>query len=198
MATKELVALAFEKSPRKTDDQHAQLLKRAKEIGMDLTRDTNLFWIADQSLKAKLPEDWVECQTEEGEVYYFNLKDETSVWDHPSLEHYKQLYAKVKQQKSHHSSETKSTLPAIAITNQSSKESFSESSNVSPRSQAANVLKQKNTDKNSGDAYFWRTKYESKEAEVPFNTLHCYNYIIYTFYLSFYYRKKVLKMKLSV
>lgn len=211
----ELVAMAFDKTPRTSDDSKI-ILNRALELGMDPVKDANLFWIAEQSWKAKLPDDWMECQTEEGHVYYYNLRDEQSIWEHPTLNHYKELYQKVKQQKAAGSEATKSipkieekkvskikeekvneaskkktdrskaekdsesdatkqnsSLPVIAP-----KDSFqSDQHKLSPRSNSVDLLRQKHVEKNNGDAYFWRTRYESKEAEV-------------TKYVTFYILKK--------
>jgi hypothetical protein len=36
-------------------------------------------------------------QTEDGDIYYFNFKTGTSLWEHPMDEHYRQLYAKEKK-----------------------------------------------------------------------------------------------------
>lgn len=95
----DLLAMAFDNSPRRSDPTLNQnIMNRAIEIGMDPYKDSKLFWIAEQSLKSKLPDEWMECTTEEGQVYYFNLRNEDSTWEHPALDHYRQLYQKVKRQ----------------------------------------------------------------------------------------------------
>jgi centrosomal protein CEP164 len=91
------------------------IINRAIEIGMDPLKDQKLFWIAEQSLKAKLPEEWIECQTDEGQVYFYNLRNEDSTWEHPSLDHYRGLYEKVKKQQTESQSSNKkiTNLPEI-------------------------------------------------------------------------------------
>ena len=54
--------------------------------------DDRLLWIARQSLEAALPDGWVECQSEDGYIYYYNDITNESVWEHPNLEYYKNLY----------------------------------------------------------------------------------------------------------
>ena len=62
---------------------------RALEIGIE---DDRLLWIARQSLEAALPDGWVECQSEDGYIYYYNDVTNESVWEHPNLDYYKTLY----------------------------------------------------------------------------------------------------------
>jgi hypothetical protein len=172
MSTHDLLAMAFDRSPRRSDAEHNQnIMKRALEIGMDPYKDTKLFWIAEQSLKAKMPEEWIECKTEEGRTYYFNLRNEDSTWDHPSLDHYRQLYEKVKrqQQQAEQRQSKKHELPEISLRS-SLNDPITKSNDLvqqSPRTIAANLLKQKrDAEKMGGDATFWRTRYEMIEAEV--------------------------------
>ncbi|KAJ3272022.1 hypothetical protein HK104_004588, partial [Borealophlyctis nickersoniae] len=68
----------------------------AKFLGMDPETDRHLFWIARESLKAPLPPNWKPCQTDEGNVYYFNFSTGESIWDHPCDEHYRKLYEREK------------------------------------------------------------------------------------------------------
>eukprot|EP00842_Homolaphlyctis_polyrhiza_P000757 jgi/Hompol1/1682/HPOL_004708-RA len=63
---------------------------------MDPDKEKELLWIARDSLKAPLPSDWKPCQTEDGNIYYFNFKTGESIWDHPCDEHYKAIYQKEK------------------------------------------------------------------------------------------------------
>ena len=168
MSSYDLLAMAFDKSPRRSDaEQNQTIMNRAIEIGMDPYKDSKLFWIAEQSLKAKLPDEWVECTDDDGRVYYFNLRNEDSTWEHPTLEHYRQMYAKVKKQQeveSKMANRESSTLPEIESR---SIRSASSSSKVSPRGVAASTLKKKrDTDKLGGDATFWRTRYDMMESEV--------------------------------
>lgn len=67
------------------------IIRRAMEIGID---NAKYYYIAIDSLKAPLPENWIECVTDDGYTYYYNEKTEASVWDYPDLEKYKILYRK--------------------------------------------------------------------------------------------------------
>ncbi|KAI3646435.1 hypothetical protein MP228_009363 [Amoeboaphelidium protococcarum] len=71
-----------------------EIKEYAKYIGMDLSNpvDIELLWIAREGLKAPLPNDWKPCQTDDGEVYYFNFKSGESIWDHPCDAIFKKKY----------------------------------------------------------------------------------------------------------
>ncbi|KAJ3216374.1 hypothetical protein HK099_005901 [Clydaea vesicula] len=74
-----------------------EILEYAKFIGIDPIEEEELLWIARESLKAPLPENWKPCQTEDGNIYYFNFITGESIWDHPCDEHYKKLYETEKE-----------------------------------------------------------------------------------------------------
>ena len=69
---------------------------RAQELGIT---DQEYYWIAEKSLVAVLPDNWVECTTDDGYIYYYNDDTDESVWEHPGLDKYKQLYMKVLKDK---------------------------------------------------------------------------------------------------
>lgn len=71
----------------------------AEWLGMDLEKDRDLFWIARAGLKAPLPAPWKPCESEDGEIFYFNFETGESVWDHPRDEHYRKVYEKYKAKK---------------------------------------------------------------------------------------------------
>eukprot|EP00440_Ansanella_granifera_P053136 gb/GFBE01057608.1/.p1 GENE.gb/GFBE01057608.1/~~gb/GFBE01057608.1/.p1 ORF type:complete len:314 (+),score=73.75 gb/GFBE01057608.1/:1-942(+) len=73
-----------------------ELEEYAAWLGMDLQTDQELFWIARAGLKETCPEPWKPCQTETGDIFYFNFSTGESIWDHPCDEHYKELYRKHK------------------------------------------------------------------------------------------------------
>lgn len=39
--------------------------------------------MAKEGLKAPLPDGWIAAKTEDGEVYYQNVKTKEALWDHP-------------------------------------------------------------------------------------------------------------------
>ena len=65
--------------------------KRAQEIGIK-DDEQGLLWIAENSLKDPLPENWIEAATEDNYIYYFNEITGESLWQHPALERYKKQY----------------------------------------------------------------------------------------------------------
>ncbi|KNC96801.1 hypothetical protein, variant [Spizellomyces punctatus DAOM BR117] len=73
-----------------------EILDYAKFLGIDPEKEKHLLWIARESLKAPLPPNWKPCQTDDGNIYYFNFTTGESIWDHPCDEHYRNLYEREK------------------------------------------------------------------------------------------------------
>jgi hypothetical protein len=69
-----------------------QIADYARWMGMDPVGEATLLWIAREGLKAPLPEHWLPCRTNTGDVYYFNFATGESLWDHPMDVVYKKLY----------------------------------------------------------------------------------------------------------
>jgi len=66
---------------------------------MDPDVDKKFLWIAERSLVAKLPLDWVQLKTaDEGHPYYYNQVTQESRWDHPSDNEYRDLFRKKKEE----------------------------------------------------------------------------------------------------
>lgn len=55
-----------------------------------------MLWIAKQALQTAIPAPWIECQTDEGDVFYYNARTKESVWDHPYDSYYKSMIGKFK------------------------------------------------------------------------------------------------------
>lgn len=70
-------------------------------LGADVGTDKDLFWIAREALKAKIPPGWKLYQRKDGsgDPFYFNGTTGESLWDHPLDAHYKQLFAEEKKKK---------------------------------------------------------------------------------------------------
>ena len=73
----------------------------AEWLGADIKTDRDLFWIAREALKAKIPPGWKLYQRKDGsgDPFYFNSETGESLWDHPLDAHYKQLFADEKKKK---------------------------------------------------------------------------------------------------
>jgi len=67
----------------------------AEWLGMDLTQDLDLLWIAREGLKAPLPAPWKACLGE-GDMFYFNLLTGESEWDHPVDSSWREMYRRAK------------------------------------------------------------------------------------------------------
>ncbi|CCW64151.1 unnamed protein product [Phytomonas sp. EM1] len=74
-----------------------EIIEYAKWLGMNLPEDSPFLWIAREGLKAPLPENWKACQSDKGELYYFNVKSGESIWDHPMDDYFKTLFINEKK-----------------------------------------------------------------------------------------------------
>ena len=55
-----------------------------------------MLWIPKQALETPIPSPWVECQTETGDVFYYNSRTKESIWDHPFDSFYKRAIGRYK------------------------------------------------------------------------------------------------------
>lgn len=58
-------------------------MEYAQYIGIELPEEEYLLYLAEEGLKAPLPDPWKPCKAEDGEIYYFNFATEESTWEHP-------------------------------------------------------------------------------------------------------------------
>lgn len=68
-------------------------------LGMDLERDKDFFFIAQEGLKAPVPEQWEAYQDENDEMFYVNSVTKQRMTDHPLDEFYKQKFLRLKAEK---------------------------------------------------------------------------------------------------
>jgi len=111
---------------------------RAQEIGIN---DQQYYWIAEKSLSEVLPENWVECTTDDGYIYYYNDATDESVWEHPALDKYKQLYSKVLNEKGINVLKDNTNLNNVSQIESSSKynNNNNNNNNNTPQKEAWNV-----------------------------------------------------------
>ncbi|KAJ1490798.1 hypothetical protein T484DRAFT_1883624, partial [Baffinella frigidus] len=72
----------------------ADVRKFAVYLGMDPDRDRELLWIAVEAMRAPIPEGWGKHRSEAGRSYFFHAASETSQWEHPTDQHYRDLFQK--------------------------------------------------------------------------------------------------------
>mmetsp|Transcript_30131 Transcript_30131/g.70276 ORF Transcript_30131/g.70276 Transcript_30131/m.70276 type:complete len:188 (-) Transcript_30131:13-576(-) len=68
-----------------------ELREYAEFLGIDPKREPYLMWIAKGGLLAPVEPPWKACQTQSGEIFYFNFESSESTWDHPADAKYKKL-----------------------------------------------------------------------------------------------------------
>ena len=71
----------------------------AKYLGINLHTERCFMWIAEEGIKARLPDGWRPCSTAEGQVYYYNTLTDKSSWIHPRDLEYKQILQKERLKK---------------------------------------------------------------------------------------------------
>jgi len=60
-----------------------EVAEYARWLGVDPEAERELTWLAREALTAPLPPYWRPCNTQDGELYYFNFATGDSLWDHP-------------------------------------------------------------------------------------------------------------------
>jgi len=75
------------------------VLEYAQYLGMDAQEDAELLWIAEQALRAPVPDGWEEMMDPFGDLYFFNETTSQSTRQHPMDSYYQQLYLKLRLQR---------------------------------------------------------------------------------------------------
>ncbi|CAM9655055.1 unnamed protein product [Ectocarpus sp. 6 AP-2014] len=68
------------------------IVEMARYIGIRVSSDSSLLWIAADALAAPLPNGWAMHKSKEGRWFYHNDLTGQSRWDHPLDPHFRQLY----------------------------------------------------------------------------------------------------------
>jgi len=68
----------------------------AEMIGIDLVKEPQFLWIAEEASRAKIPPDWRELVNEDGETLYYHIVDRRLQKEHPLILRYKELYYKTR------------------------------------------------------------------------------------------------------
>jgi hypothetical protein len=74
----------------------AEIVRFAIHLGMDLRDDVHLLWIAEEALRAPLPEHWEATVDQFGRPQYKNKINQSVSLEHPMDEYYRYLYLKKK------------------------------------------------------------------------------------------------------
>lgn len=75
-----------------------EVLQMVKYLGIE-AEDKDFYWVAEEALRAELPQPWEEHATEDAAVYFFNPITKESSWEHPLDGYYRFLYRKMKKMK---------------------------------------------------------------------------------------------------
>merc|ERR1712157_533314 len=72
-----------------TNDEILEYAQTVLQLANDEIHD--FLWIAEEGIKAPLPDGWKPVSTAENELYYFNFNTGESSWEHPCDEAYKNM-----------------------------------------------------------------------------------------------------------
>ena len=76
-----------------------EIIGYAEFLGMDLKEDADLLFIAEEGLKAPVPEPWKAFSNEKDEIYYTNTVTGQVIFDHPLDEVYRKKFLEAKMSK---------------------------------------------------------------------------------------------------
>ncbi|XP_050441507.1 repetitive organellar protein [Adelges cooleyi] len=78
-----------------------EIEEHASRIGIDPVKDIHLLHLAKQCLLEPLPSDWIPCYIEQvGKYFYYNTNQNTSQWEHPLDNFYRQIVEKKRSEDS--------------------------------------------------------------------------------------------------
>jgi hypothetical protein len=66
-------------------------------LGMDVSRDDDLLWIADLALSAPLPDGWSEHEDAKGNIFFYNAKSRLSTYEHPHDKTFRSYYQRLRR-----------------------------------------------------------------------------------------------------
>jgi WW domain len=78
-------------TPTIVDPTDTEVADYAKWLGIT---DSTLFWIAKQALTTPIPAPWIQCYTDDGDMFFHNQKTKESAWDHPMDSWFKEVLGK--------------------------------------------------------------------------------------------------------
>ncbi|CAL5970924.1 WW_domain-containing protein [Hexamita inflata] len=84
------MSVQFQEIDEDWEPNDEEINEYAEYIGIDPKKEPELLFLAKEGLKAPLPPGWVAAKTEDGEVYYQNVKSKEALWDHPCDDLYRQ------------------------------------------------------------------------------------------------------------
>ena len=80
----------------------ADVKEMAEYMGIDITVEAHLLWLAKLAVLEALPEGWEEVETEDGRILYINTDTETSTEEHPNDAHFKDLLERERNKRPPH------------------------------------------------------------------------------------------------
>mgnify|MGYP001498227666 CR=1 FL=1 len=79
------------------DGEDSAVVEYARYLGIEPHEDAALMHIAREAVVAELPPGWEEHTDDDGNPFYFNEKEDRSIWEHPCDAHYRGLVLQARQ-----------------------------------------------------------------------------------------------------
>ncbi len=79
------------------DGDDSAVAEYARYLGIEPHEDATLMHIAREAVVAELPPGWEEHTDDDGNPFYFNEKEDRSIWEHPCDAHYRDLVLQARQ-----------------------------------------------------------------------------------------------------
>jgi len=150
---------------KEIDPTEEDIKSYAEWLGADPENDRDLFWIAEEALKAPIPNDWKIYQVADrsSEPFYFNTKTGQSLWDHPLDSYYKELFANEHQKKYQVPKNTRPSA-SLGMPKNTIEQTDSQEISISPKP-LSNDSKGKNPEKSKKGQKISRKKEDEEETK---------------------------------
>ncbi|VDQ01292.1 unnamed protein product [Trichobilharzia regenti] len=130
-----LEAVLLEESAGEPTDQEIMLY--AESIGIDVEKERDLLYIAEEGVSANLPKGWQVLKDENNQIFYYDSKSGISMWEHPLDEYFRNCVIKARQKIQRRANTVKNSKH-----DESSESCMSPISNVLPHSKQDMANKQ--------------------------------------------------------
>ena len=163
--------MALNESTKSEFANSRKVKQRADLLGISSSEH---YWIAEKSLEVDLTINppWEQGKTAEGNTFYFNHSTGESLWNHPALQKYYELYQKVlSESKVKSVSQNNKPIPNAvvqdedpnAVESENSDDDSNESKENSINDKVAKDLIEKF---NEDDVLYWKSQYDELLMEV--------------------------------
>ncbi|CAE8672201.1 unnamed protein product, partial [Polarella glacialis] len=70
-------------NPVKRQADVLEMMSYVRSLGIDMARESEMLWIAEEAFNAPLPPGWTEHFDDQGRTYFYHTSSRQSAWQHP-------------------------------------------------------------------------------------------------------------------